>query len=112
MDSLDVESFFTNVPLKEAINISFDSPISNEAKINTLSWNDFEKLLIIALQNNFFYFDGKIYQQTDGVATDSPLGPSLANAFLCFHEQICLNDCSILFTRSSWKNSILLKFKT
>ena len=37
MDSLDVESFFTNVPLKEAINISFDSPISNEAKINTLS---------------------------------------------------------------------------
>ena len=54
MDSLDVESFFTNVPLKEAINISCASPISNEAKINTLSWNDFEKLLIIALQNNFF----------------------------------------------------------
>ena len=23
----------------------------------------------------------------------SPLGPSLANAFLCFHEQIWLNDC-------------------
>ena len=37
MDSLDVESFFTNVPLKEAISISCASPISNEAKINTLS---------------------------------------------------------------------------
>ena len=23
----------------------------------------------------------------------SPLGPRLANAFLCFHEQIWLNDC-------------------
>ena len=54
MDSLDVESFFTNVPLKEAISISCASPISNEAEINTLSWNDFEKLLIIALKNNFF----------------------------------------------------------
>ena len=23
----------------------------------------------------------------------SPLGPSLANGFLCFPEQICLSDC-------------------
>ena len=41
----------------------------------------------------FLNFDGKIYKQTDGVAMGSPLGPSLANAFLCFHEQIWLNDC-------------------
>ena len=27
------------------------------------------------------------------VAMGSPLGPSLANAFSCFHEQIWLNDC-------------------
>ena len=47
----------------------------------------------MALQNNFFNFDGKIYKQTDGVAMGSLLGPSLANAFLCFHEQIWLNDC-------------------
>ena len=46
----------------------------------------------MALQNNF-NFDGKIYKQTDGVAVGSLLGPSLANAFLCFHEQIWLNDC-------------------
>ena len=47
----------------------------------------------MALQNNFFNFDGKIYKQTDGVAMGSLLGPSLANAFLCFHEQIWLSDC-------------------
>ena len=46
----------------------------------------------MALQNNFFNFDGKIYKQTDTVATGSPLDPSLANAFLCFHEQIWFND--------------------
>ena len=70
-----------------------DSLFCSEAKINNFSRNDFEKLLRMALQNNFFSFDGKIYKQTDGVAMGSPLGPSLANAFLCFHEQIWLNDC-------------------
>ena len=42
----------------------------------------------MALQNNFFNFDSKIYNQTDRVAMGLPLGPSLANAFLCFHEQM------------------------
>ena len=93
MASLDVESFFTNIPLEETINISCDSLFSNEAKINNFNRNDFEKLFRMALQNNFFNFDGKIYKQTDGVAMGSPLGPSLANPFLCFHEQIWLNDC-------------------
>ena len=41
----------------------------------------------MALQNNFFSFDSKIYNQT-GVAMGLPLGPSLAIAFLCFHEQM------------------------
>ena len=80
-------------PLEETINISCDSLFGSEAKINNFSRNDFEKLLRMALQNNFFNFDGKIYKQTDGVAMGSPLGPSLANAFLCFHKQIWLNDC-------------------
>ena len=93
MASLDVESLFTNIPLEETINIPCDSLFSNESKINNFNRNDFEKLFRIALQNNFFNFDGKIYKQTDGVAMGSPLGPSLANAFLCFHEQIWLNDC-------------------
>ena len=93
MASLDVESLFSNIPLEETINISCDSLFCNEAKINNFSRNDFENLFRMALQNNFFNFGGKIYKQTDGVAMGSPLGPSLANAFLCFHEQIWLNDC-------------------
>ena len=93
MASLDVESLFTYIPLEETLNIPCDSLFGSEVKINNFSRNDFEKLLRMALQNNFFNFDGKIYKQTDGVAMDSPLGPSLANAFLCFHEQIWLNEC-------------------
>ena len=79
--------------MEETINISGDSLFSNEAKINNLNRNDFEKLFRMALGNNFFNFDGKIYQQTDAVPISSSLGRSLANAFLCFHEQIWLNDC-------------------
>ena len=46
----------------------------------------------MALQSNFFNFDGKIYKQT-GVTMSSLSVPSLAIAFLCFHEQIWLTDC-------------------
>ena len=57
MSSLDVESLFNNIPLEETINISCDTLFANEAKINNFSRNDFEKLLRMALKNNF-NFDG------------------------------------------------------
>ena len=73
MASLDVESLLTNIPLEETINTSCDSLFSNEAKINNFNRNDLEKLFRMALQNNFFNFDAKIYKQTDALAMGSPL---------------------------------------
>ena len=35
----------------------------------------------------FFIFDYLINKQIDGVAMGSPLGPTLANAFLCHYEK-------------------------
>ena len=93
MASLDVESLFTNIPLEETINVSCDSLFSNDSKINNINRIYFEKLLRAALLNNFFNFEGEIYKQIDGVAMGSPLGLTLTNAFLCFHEQIWLNKC-------------------
>ena len=57
------------------------------------SKNQSEKPLRAALCKNYFLFDGIVYQQVDGVAMGSLLGPSLANAFLTHYEQIWLNDC-------------------
>ena len=71
-----------------------DSLFSNNAQVNNINRIDFEKLLRAALQNNFFNFEGKIYQQIDGIAMGSPLGPTFANAYLCFHEHIWLNECA------------------
>ena len=61
--------------------------------MRNISKNQFEKLLRAALSNNYFLFDGSIYQQIDGVAMGSPLGPSLANAFLAHYEQVWLDEC-------------------
>ena len=37
--------------------------------------------------------DNKTFQQIDGVAMGSPLGPTLANIFMCHHEQQWLDNC-------------------
>ena len=39
-----------------------------------------------AQQNQLFQFNGNLYEQTDGVAMGTPLGPLLANVFMCSIE--------------------------
>ena len=92
MTSLDAESLFTNIPLEETIKICCNSLYNNQELLTNIKKNQFEKLLKAAISGNYFLFDCIIYEQVDGVATmGSPLGPSLANAFLAHYEQIWLN---------------------
>ena len=46
---------------------------------------------------SFFIFDGKFYEQCDGVAMGSPLGPALANVFMYHFENIWLENCPAHF---------------
>ena len=82
-----------------------DSFYKNQELLCNISKNQFEKLLRAALSNNYFLFDGIIYQQIDKVAMGSPLGRSLANAFLA-HEQIWLNDCPDEFKPVYYKRNV------
>ena len=50
-------------------------------------------LLDLACKHSYFMFNGSLYHQLDGVAMGSPLGPTLANIFLCHHEACWLKDC-------------------
>ena len=86
MARLDVESLFTNIPLEETIKICCDSLYKNQELLCNVSKSQFEKLLRASLSNNYFLFDGIIYEQVDGVAMGSSLGPSLVNAFLAHYE--------------------------
>ena len=97
MVSFDVSSLFTNIPLDETINIILDNLFSETDVIsfNGCSFNKahFKKLLEFAVKNNNFIFNNQLYEQVDGVAMGSPLGPAFANIFMCALETNFLSNC-------------------
>ena len=97
MASLDVESVFTRIPLEETIKNCVNDLFSNNFYSGKLSRKDLYDLLKIATPESSFIFDDKLYKQIDGVAMDSPLGSTLANAFLCHYERTWLNKCPSQF---------------
>ena len=86
MGSVDVDSLFTNIPLAETIDICTDTLFENMEKVG-LSKIEFKELLSLATKESYFIFNGQLYKQVDGVAMGSPLGPTLANAFLVHFEK-------------------------
>ena len=97
MASFDIESLFTNIPLKETIDFCVDIFFSNTTNIDEITKDYFHEFLSICMSESLVLFDGGFYKQIDRVAMGSPLGPTLANIFLCFHEQICLGNCPVEF---------------
>ena len=69
----------------------------NKRKVNGLTKSDFKRLLTLSTKGSVFYFNGKYYRQKDGVTMGSPLGPALANAFLCHHEKYWIEDCPLSY---------------
>ena len=85
--SYDVTSIFTNVPGDETIQILADKAL--DSRMVQLEYNlklekfELVELLKLAVEHQLFQIDGKLYEQADGVAMGSPLGPLMANAFMC-----------------------------
>ena len=53
-----------------------------------LDRKNFKTLLEHSVLNSFlFCFDSKLYKQIEGVGMGLPLGSTLANVFMCFHEK-------------------------
>ena len=93
MASLDIESLFTSIPLNEVIYICIDDLFCDTNTIQNLDRNDMRELLNLAAYELFFIFDQIMYRQIDGVAMGFPLGPILANTFLCHFEKQWLSEC-------------------
>ena len=83
-----IDSLFINVPIDETIDTSIKILFGRKKKYNGFSREQFKKLLGFAVKKSFFLFNGTYYEQVDGVAMGSPLGPTLANIFLCYWEEI------------------------
>ena len=94
MASLDLESLFTNIPLDETIDISIDSLYKDDENSPKIPQDVFRNLLTVAPKESFFMFNNKFYKQIDGVAMGSPLGPALANIFMCSFRNKWLKDCT------------------
>ena len=87
----DVTALFTNVLLEETIQILAKKALDGNWFNNTHNLNicegDLIKLLTVATKDQPFQFNGDLYEQIDRVAMGSPLGPLMANAFMCSIEE-------------------------
>ena len=85
MASLDVDSLFTNIPLDEIIDI-----VSTACKMATRNSLTSQSMIFIVCftspPKNHFMFNSKYYEQVDGVAMGSPVGPALANIFMISYD--------------------------
>ena len=88
MVSFDVVSLFTNIPTVETIEIILDEAFKEKVEyFNNLNREELKKLLIICTQKSHFQFNGNYYEQIDGVAMGSPLGPLFASFFMSSFER-------------------------
>ena len=86
MASYDVTALFTNIPVDETIDIftakAFQNNWFNVTHNINITRSQLKQLLKMTAKNQLFQFNGQLYEQRDGVAMASPLGPLMANSFL------------------------------
>ena len=97
---------FTILPLEETIHICVNELFKSNSSIHDLSKRQITEMLSLTTKESIILFDMAFYTQVDGVAMGSPLGPSLANAFLCHHETKWLNDCPEKFKPVFYKRYV------
>ena len=82
MIPFDVKSLFTSIPLDKTIEIILQR-IYNHNEITTQIPKKVKKgLLLLCTKEVHFSYSNGIYQQNDGIAMGSPLGPVLAGKFM------------------------------
>ena len=92
--SFDIESLFTNIPLEETIKIIIESLFpEDDSTYEDFNKTEFEDILRLATKHSYFFFDGSLYQQIDGISMGSPLGPTFANIFINYLEKRYLSSC-------------------
>jgi hypothetical protein len=93
MASFDIVSLFTNVPLKETIDIILNKVYDCKLIQTKIPRKDLEILLYCCTRESSFVFNNEYYSQIDGTAMGSPLGPTLAGICIAsFKDMIMKNN--------------------
>ena len=94
--SYDVVSLFTSVPLDDTIEYIVKKALVDDWLLRShglrLSGENLSKLLNAASRDKLFSHNGQLYEQFEGVAMGSPLGPLMANACMCMLEEKLVQD--------------------
>ena len=61
--------------------------ISSVRHKTNIRCEELTELVEIGTKNQLFQFDGQLYEQFDGVAMVSPMGPIMATAVMCLIEE-------------------------
>ena len=77
--------------MQETIDIAINLIFNHNPNLKTTK-KELKKLFLFATSQTQFLFNGKFYNQTDGVTIGSPLAPVLANIFTGFYESKWLNE--------------------
>ena len=93
MGSIDVDSFFTDIPYEEIINICTNLLYNNDDIIEGANKSEFKNLLLLATEESYFIFNDVLCKQKDDVAIGSSLGSAMTNIFLSFYEIKWLEQC-------------------
>ena len=74
--------------------------------VSGLNKKEMFEMLSLTLKESIILFSNKYYSQIDGVTMGSPLGPTLANMFLCYHESNLLKNypkiSNLFITKDMW----------
>ena len=108
MASFDIESHFTNIPLQKTIDLCVENLFQDRTHLDNLLKDSFRELLTRTMSESLILFDQEFYKQHDGVAMGSPLGPTLANVFLCYHEKIWFQNCPSEFKPIIYRRYIMI----
>ena len=85
------------VPAQETIYLCVENLFKHRTHVDNLSKDSFLELLTTIMFESLISFNQEFYKQHDGVVIGSPLGPTVANVFLCYHEKIWLQSCPFEF---------------
>ena len=85
----------TSIPLNKTIDLAVKIFFDNNSNIK-ITKKDLKKLFEFATSGTHILFDGNYYDQIDGVAMGSPLGPVLANRFIGFYEKQWLKEFNLI----------------